>query len=268
VATVANENLKNALEQAGLTVEQFAEVIEVDPKSVQRWVNAATIPYRKHRIRISSALNLSEQELWPGQASGTSTSDQAQQAPRATEGVVGEVAGTWAHSDQDGAPDLATFIAKTDGPIDVLDSSCRIPVTGEVTDMLIEQANAGRPVRILTDGRAPHWEPLLGNDSVELYLAQIPGEYWLIKAPDKMLVAINLAHDPADSPAPPILELAATGGDGLFHRLTQRFDELWQQADGVDASQPSQSSPADLTAGSTPPDPAPAADRRWPNQPA
>ncbi|MGH2843344.1 MAG: hypothetical protein ACRDKL_07125, partial [Solirubrobacteraceae bacterium] len=181
--------------------------------------------------------------------------------------IMGEVAGTWAHTDQDGAPDLATFINTTDGPIDVLDSSCRIPITAEVTDTLIEQANAGRSVRILTDGRAPHWEPLLAGEQIELYLAEIPGEYWLIKTPDRMLLAINLEHDPAGSPSPPILELTATGRDGWFHRLAQRFDELWQQPNGVEARDSEGLSGVNPGEGS--PQSVPArAGRRWPNQPA
>lgn len=31
---MANETLKNALKTAGLTAEQFAEILQVDPKSV------------------------------------------------------------------------------------------------------------------------------------------------------------------------------------------------------------------------------------------
>jgi DNA-binding transcriptional regulator YiaG len=38
---MANENLEDALRSAGLTSEQFAQVIDVDPQTVQRWVSGA-----------------------------------------------------------------------------------------------------------------------------------------------------------------------------------------------------------------------------------
>ena len=64
---MGNENLQNALQQAGLTIEAFARVINVDPKSVGRWVSGNTIPYPRHRQAIARALDLDEHELWPDQ---------------------------------------------------------------------------------------------------------------------------------------------------------------------------------------------------------
>jgi transcriptional regulator with XRE-family HTH domain len=261
---MANEYLQSALQAAGLTVEQFADIIEVDPKSVQRWVTGNTTPYPRHRARIAVALNLSEQNLWPGQTPEPTPAATAQTLK--TPPMVGGVVSAWAHADQDGAPDLAAFINRGTGPIDVLDSSCQIQITTQVTDALLEQAGAGRVVRVLTDGREPRWEPLLDEPQIKLYLAEIPGEYWLIKTPDRMLLAINLEHEPAGSPPPPLLELNATSSeDCLFRRLAEKFDELWQLADDTQASQPDEpprSNPSEDTA-----HPARSTGRRWPNQP-
>lgn len=226
---MANENLKTALAKAGLTVEQFADVIQVDPKSVQRWVTGQTTPYRRHRTAITQALNLTENDLWPNLAEADTTGPTHLTSSAAD--AIGseqarEVTGAWASADHQNAPGLAAFIADTSGPIDILDRCCGIQVDEYVTDALMREAEAGRTVRILTDGQAPNWEALLTHPLIEIYLADIPGEYWLIKTPDRMLLTINLEHEPGSTP-PPLLELQAHGGDGLFARLAAKFEELW-----------------------------------------
>lgn len=240
---MVNENLKNAISEAGLTPEQFAETLRVDPKSVQRWVSGNTIPYRKHRAAISRALDLAEHELWPDQTP----------APDNTQDAIGivkpcDVTGTWAYADEDTAPDLVAFITDTTGPIDLLDSCCGLEITAEITDALVEQADAGRQIRILTDGQAPCWEPLLEHQQIELYLSEIPGEYWLIKTSERMLLTINLQHEPAGQTPPPLLELTATSNDGLFHRLTGTFEELWALTSETDTAEPAAAEPVEAAA--------------------
>ena len=223
---MANENLKNALKKTGLTSEQLAEVIRVDPKSVQRWVTGTTVPYPRHRAAISHALNLTEHDLWPNEKAGPLPSENKDGNESVVVGC--DVTGAWGYADDQGAPDLVAFINDTNGPVDVLDCCCGIQITSELTDALLAHADAGHRVRILTDGSAPHWEPLLDHPQIKLYLSEIPGEYWLIKTPERMLVTINLEHEPGSTPPPPILELVATGGGGLFGRLANKFDELWE----------------------------------------
>jgi len=52
---MTDTNLKNALRRAGMTPEEFAEIVQVDPKTVQRWVAGTTIPYPRHRATIARA---------------------------------------------------------------------------------------------------------------------------------------------------------------------------------------------------------------------
>ena len=222
---MGNEDLKNALRTAGLTPEEFADIIQVDPKTVQRWVAGATTPYPRHRASISRSLGLGERELWPEQTPSQTDSETGNATGAATADGC-DLIGTWAHADHQDAPSLVAFINDTTRRIDVLDSCCGIQITSEVTDALLAQADTGRQVRILTDGQTPHWEALLGHDSVEIYLCEIPGEYWLIKTTDGMLLTINLEHEPGVSP-PPMLQFSAVTENGLFDRLTKRFEELW-----------------------------------------
>jgi transcriptional regulator with XRE-family HTH domain len=271
---MANENLKNALEKAGLTPEEFAEALRVDPKSVQRWVAGTTVPYPRHRAAISRALNLTEHDLWPNEAAGQPAGEDNHQHENGddNDGVLAgrDVIGAWAYADDPTTPDLVALITDTTGPIDVLDSCCGIQITQELTDALLAQAEAGREVRVLTDGSAPHWEPLLDHPQIKLYLSEIPGEYWLIKTPDRMLLTINLEHQPGGQ-LPPILELAATASDGLFHRLASKFEQLWEHTDAtepVDDTNPSSASPTSGRENHTETDGASTTGgRRWPRQP-
>ncbi|MBU3064366.1 hypothetical protein KO481_22885 [Nocardia sp. NEAU-G5] len=61
-----NQRLAHALSEAGLTREELAEKIQVDPKTVERWIVNGRTPYPAHQHRISEAVGVEEQALWPG----------------------------------------------------------------------------------------------------------------------------------------------------------------------------------------------------------
>lgn len=228
---MANENLQNALEQAGLTIEAFAQVIQVDPKSVGRWVNGNTIPYPRHREAIARALDLEQHDLWPDH---TPLPEASRDADDADGGC--DVIGSWAYADQDTAPDLALFITDSDGPIDILDSYCGIELTAELTDRLAAQAATGRPVRVLTGTPTEQLGVLIGQPQTEIRVDQIWVEFWFIRAGERMLFAINFQDDVTAFP-PPLLELTGTTTGGLFDRAQSKFEELWQNA-GEDPQTP------------------------------
>jgi transcriptional regulator with XRE-family HTH domain len=62
---MANERLRDALLQAGLTVEQVAQKAGVDPKTAERWITKDRTPYPKYRHRLSTLLGQAESYLWP-----------------------------------------------------------------------------------------------------------------------------------------------------------------------------------------------------------
>ncbi len=49
---MANENLKTALQHAGMQPDDLAELVDVDVKTVRRWLYGA-LPYPRHRTRIA-----------------------------------------------------------------------------------------------------------------------------------------------------------------------------------------------------------------------
>ncbi|GLZ07969.1 transcriptional regulator [Actinomadura sp. NBRC 104412] len=60
-----NERLRAALLQRGMTIAALAEEIDVDPKTVERWITKDRTPYRRHRYAVASRLGLDESYLWP-----------------------------------------------------------------------------------------------------------------------------------------------------------------------------------------------------------
>lgn len=61
----ANERLRDAVFNARITPEQLAEVVEVDPKTVQRWIGQGRIPYPVHQHAVAVTVGVPEKELWP-----------------------------------------------------------------------------------------------------------------------------------------------------------------------------------------------------------
>jgi transcriptional regulator with XRE-family HTH domain len=61
---MANERLRAALLERGLTPATLADRLSVDPKSVERWIAGRT-PYRKHRYAVAALVEVDEAFLWP-----------------------------------------------------------------------------------------------------------------------------------------------------------------------------------------------------------
>jgi transcriptional regulator with XRE-family HTH domain len=50
--------------RAGLTLEEFADIVQVDVKTVRRWLAGRT-PYPRHPAQVAGALNPTERALRP-----------------------------------------------------------------------------------------------------------------------------------------------------------------------------------------------------------
>ncbi|MFI7535806.1 XRE family transcriptional regulator [Streptosporangium sp. NPDC049376] len=62
---MANERLRTALLERGTTIVEVAEAVEVDAKTVERWITQGRVPYRKHRFALAKLLGVEEVYLWP-----------------------------------------------------------------------------------------------------------------------------------------------------------------------------------------------------------
>ena len=62
---MGNERLRGQLTVAGLTATDLASAVEVDPKTVERWISDGRIPHSRHRSKAAEALAVDEGYLWP-----------------------------------------------------------------------------------------------------------------------------------------------------------------------------------------------------------
>ncbi|QFU94074.1 hypothetical protein YIM_44715 [Amycolatopsis sp. YIM 10] len=66
---MANDRLRTAMLAANLTVETLAAKVDVDPKTVDRWIsNEDRRPHRATRHKLTELLGVREADLWPALA--------------------------------------------------------------------------------------------------------------------------------------------------------------------------------------------------------
>lgn len=64
---MTNERLRAAIRVAGLTTNELSERIQVDPKTVERWITNGRSPHRANRQAVARILDRDEAHIWPGE---------------------------------------------------------------------------------------------------------------------------------------------------------------------------------------------------------
>ena len=62
---MVNERLRDTLLGHGITPAQLAERLDVDSKTVERWITRNRTPYPRHRYAVAALLHETESYLWP-----------------------------------------------------------------------------------------------------------------------------------------------------------------------------------------------------------
>ncbi len=60
-----NERLRSCITAAGLTVDDVAKHVDVDRKTVERWITTGRLPHRPHREAVAALLRTEDSYLWP-----------------------------------------------------------------------------------------------------------------------------------------------------------------------------------------------------------
>src|ERR1700761_986182 len=61
-----NERLRALLLERGMTPAKLSEAVQVDPKTIERWITAGRVPYRRHRYSVAAFFGVDEAYIWPG----------------------------------------------------------------------------------------------------------------------------------------------------------------------------------------------------------
>jgi hypothetical protein len=60
-----NERLRALLLERRVTTAKLAEAVEVDPKTIERWIVSGRVPYRRHRYAVAAFFGVDEVYIWP-----------------------------------------------------------------------------------------------------------------------------------------------------------------------------------------------------------
>lgn len=72
---MSNERLRSALLARGMTVQSLADEIQVNAKTVERWITQGKVPYRRHQYATAAALKVDVTTLWEDSRTQDSATD-------------------------------------------------------------------------------------------------------------------------------------------------------------------------------------------------
>jgi hypothetical protein len=238
-----NDRLRTAMLERGVTPSGLAEALNVDPKSVERWISGRT-PYRRHRYAVAAQLGVDEAYLWPDAL----TRDQVANASES------EIINIYPHRWTVPSDLWRNFFDNAEHEIGVLVySGLFISEDAGIHRIFREKADAGARVRILLgdpdsesvaqrdsdegiDGSLTAkiknalvmYRPLFGIDGIEFRLHRTVLYNSIYRADDQLLVNTHI-YGFAASQAP-VLHLRRVAGGGMVSTYADSFDNVWDGA--------------------------------------
>ncbi|MFC0041630.1 helix-turn-helix domain-containing protein [Actinomadura rayongensis] len=245
---MANERLRAALLERGITVATLAEGIGVDQKTVERWITQGRTPYRKHRYAVASQLGLDETYLWPDAL----TSEQTASASNS------ELITIYPHRWSVPRDAWGRLFATAQQEIGVLVyAGLFLSEDNGVLRTFAEKADAGVRVRILLgDPDSRHvaergadegvddamaakirnamvlYKPLFGRDGIEFRLHSTVLYNSIYRADDQILVNTHVYG--VTAPHAPVWHLRKIAGGSLVNTYLESFDRVWDGATPFD----------------------------------
>jgi lambda repressor-like predicted transcriptional regulator len=243
---VANEQLKQALRNAGLEVDDLAVKAEVDVKTVRRWVSGRT-PRARYRRRVADALGVSEKELWPGEVPDDEQTEDATVEP--FELLPAGDAPDWRELLVDARErvellDLTLNDVLTEGDDRLLAEAarrgCRVRTLISDPDsvhLAIAEQDAGRHVKLAgmqasareLDRVVGLLSPNVARGELELRRFVDAGVYRVLIFDDQALIRLRLAG--VNAAAMPVLYLTRDGVGEIFDAFTHHFQTVWERSE-------------------------------------
>ncbi|NLT55292.1 MAG: XRE family transcriptional regulator [Actinomycetales bacterium] len=244
---MANERLRATLLERGMTPADLAQPLEVDAKTVERWIRGR-VPYRRHRYAVAAMLKVDESYLWPEALS-------ADQVTSASESEIITVypqrwmvpRDSWGH-----------LFDSAESEIGILAySGFFLADDGGLRSLLLDKAAAGVRVRLLLgDPDSPEVAErgteegiddampakvrnalaMLGSlrdaEGVELYLHGTPLYNSIYRSDDQLLVNCHVYGVPASEA--PVLHLRRVAGGSMVRTYLDSFERVWAASRPVD----------------------------------
>lgn len=241
-----NERLRGAIVSAGLTPANLAERVEVDPKTVERWITTGRAPHRAHRLKTAQILGQDDVYLWPS----TANTRQAVSAAQA------ELVTMYPNRGAVPVEEWFRLVREAKESIDLLAFAASFLHDGMpgFVDLLADRAQAGVRVRLLFGdpdaaavalrGAEEGIGSLLGSrcslswaylkphiDAPGIEARQHGATLYnsLFRFDDTMLVNTHAYGAPASHS--PVLHIQRVPGGRLFTHYVSSFDRVWDGAE-------------------------------------
>lgn len=234
--------LARALRGAGLDAIEVATRLEVDPKTVQRWL-AGRVPYPRHRAALAQLTGWTARELWPDAV-----------AVGESEPPSSEVLIAYPHRSAVPSDAWSRLFKRAEREIGVLAySALFLAEDATVQHLLRGKARAGVRVRILLgDFRGAHvarrgvdesineimiarvrnalllYQALADEPGVELRLHDTILYNSIYRADDDLLINAHVYGYPASHA--PVLRLRRARDDGMAATYLDSFERVWASA--------------------------------------
>ena len=239
-----NERLRAALLEKGLTPETLADEIEVDAKTVERWITKGRTPYRRHRYAVAARLGMEEGYLWPDamsfeQAAGVSESEIITVYPHRW--TVPREEWSRLFSDAEDEIDMlaiaALFLAEDAGIVRTLAAKAREGVRvrmlladpgGASVDQRGIDEHIGDSVAARIRNVMALFAPVIAADGAEVRIHDTILYNSIFRADDDLLVNPQIYGTAASNA--PVLRLRRVAGGGLVTAYMESFARVWDNA--------------------------------------
>jgi transcriptional regulator with XRE-family HTH domain len=238
-APALNEIMCRALLRARLTEEDVAARLQVDPKTVRRWLEGR-MPYLRHRWAIAAMLGVDETDLWP--------------QLRTTRTRPEEVLAIYPHRDTVPRDVWVRLFGSAQREIGILDDA-DMPVAADppIAAVLAERARSGVRMRICVHDTNTHagaqgavrpdsghtsevlvhealavYTPLRAKGDVEIRFHRGALYNSMYYADDQMLVGQHVYGTSIKSA--PVLHLQRTEDSDMAAAFSEAFETAWAAA--------------------------------------
>ncbi|MBM2620487.1 helix-turn-helix transcriptional regulator [Actinoplanes sp. LDG1-06] len=238
-----NERLRTAILERGITPAGLAEALEVDPKSVERWINGRT-PYRRHRYAVAAHLGVDEVYLWPDalnpdQLASASESEIVNIYPHRWTVPSDLWRRVFDHAEEDiGVLVYSGLFLSEDTGIQRIfrqkaEAGARVRILlGDPDSEVVAQRGADEGVDDAQAGKIKNavvlYRPLRQIDGIEFRLHRTVLYNSIYRADDQVLVNTHIYGVTASQA--PVLHLRRVAGGGMVNTYLDSFERVWNDA--------------------------------------
>ncbi|NEA17645.1 helix-turn-helix domain-containing protein [Streptomyces halstedii] len=242
-----NERLRAAMAVGGWTYAALADKVEVDPKSVERWVNLGRTPRRTTAMLAADILGEDVHALWPALRQArparavspelVALYDQRADVPVST--VVDML--TQAREHIDVLVYAAVFLHEAYPRLNDLlreraDDGCAVRIAiGDPDSTNVQQRGAeerfGHGIESRCRLALMHYRPLTGVPGIEVRTHATTLYNSIYRADDQAMVNAHVWG--VNAYGAPVWHLRRSGEGGMFDTYASSFDAVWETATSV-----------------------------------